>query len=190
MGEKSILYPRDMTERLYTPNQAFYVRDALEQDALEITDLLHELAEYCGHSPESFGITSAMIAEDILRAGTEQYATAVETATDTVVGVAHFGPTPRSWGGGRGLYLEDLIVRESHRDGRGIGSLLLASVALRAIQYAPTPEQAFIRLDTGLHDNDETLGYYRRQGFDDHNINLRLFNPALGQLVERYVPQG
>ncbi len=176
-----------MTERLYTPSGEFYTRDADVADVDHITDLLRELAAYCGQEPDSFGMTPDMIAQDITSESSERYVVGLEAENDTVVGAAHFGVTPRSWRGGRGVYLEDLVVQESHRHGRGVGSLLLASVALRAIEYAPTPEQAFIRLDTGLHDNDETLNYYLRQGFDDHNINLRLFDPALGQLVERYV---
>lgn len=176
-----------MTERIH-------VRNAETRDAKEIVGMQRQLAKYCGYNLQLFGITPEKVAKTIAEPSWERYF--VAEAESELAGMTYCSRSPMSWNGRRGVYIEDLFVKETHRHGRGVGTLLLARAGLLALEYAGEhtgnlshPVEAFLRLDTGSHHNDATLGYYERQGFENHNVNLRLSGESLDQLVTRYLPQ-
>jgi GNAT superfamily N-acetyltransferase len=73
------------------------------------------------------------------------------------LGLAMFYPTFSSWSGQRGLFLEDLYVREAAR-GIGGGRLLLAELA------RITRSRGASRIDLVVRGDDSACAFYARLG--------------------------
>jgi len=154
------------------------IRPATLHDASLLRAMIRELAEF-EHELDSVTIRE----EDLARDG--------------------FGPNPRfraliaEWNGqpagyglsfpyfstwtGRGLYLEDLFVRESFR-GRGIGTGLLAAVARIAVE-----EQCQGVYWEVLAWNEKAIEMYKALGaeFPDQWRRVLLMGEALQRLAEK-----
>jgi len=125
-------------------------------DVQLLLELFGELAEYEGLLHEmratAEGLTEALFGE---RPAAQ--ALIAERGSEAA-GYALFFPTFSSFLTTRGVWLEDLFVRPSHRRA-GVGSALLSAVA------AHVREQGGERLEWAALDwNELALGFYRRVG--------------------------
>lgn len=167
--------------------ERFITQPAKLDDSPQIVDMLRQLADYCESDMAEFGVTEDMVTKTISEDGNENYVVARSRDSERdLLGMVHYGQTPTSWNGNSGIYVEDLFVTSENRGIRGVGKALLASAAQSALLLANNdPSKAFLRLDTGRHNNDPTLGFYNHLGFTDHNVNLRLSGVAFQQLLSR-----
>ena len=88
---------------------------------------------------------------------TGAYECLVAERRGTALGLAMFYPTFSSWSGQRGLFLEDLYVREAAR-GLSVGRLLLAELARIAGARGAT------RIDLVVQGDNRARGFYTRLG--------------------------
>ena len=104
------------------------IRDASRLDVADVYKLIHSLAVVCGEGHEMMvgldGITAAF--------DRNAFDALVATSNGTVVGMAIIQESFRTFTGSA-LYLQDLIVADSHR-GLGLGTLLFQSVASSAVR--------------------------------------------------------
>ncbi len=105
----------------------FFVRAATASDAPAIVRLLYELAEY-EKLLHRFHLTEAVAARDMTGAACH---TELAFAGGEAVAIASWGWIYKSFAARRGIFLEDLYVRPSHR-GRGIGKAMLLGLARQA----------------------------------------------------------
>ena len=100
------------------------IRPATAADAILITTLIRELAEY-EHLSHEVGITE----EDVLRDGfgsRPRFRAIIAEWDGQVAGYALFFEVYSSFQGRAGLLLEDLFVRSQYRS-KGVGKALLAA---------------------------------------------------------------
>lgn len=165
-------------------NNEFYVRPARLEDSLEIVTMHRDLAEYCHFDTEQFGITEESVRKIIEARESSCYFVAKASNTKVYpcepVGMVLCHKIPLGWLGTSGVYVEDLYVREEYRRGHGIGRILLAQACRLAVEFAgATPERAFLRLDTDIEHNDDTLAFYDRFGMSKDQVNRRLVGKAV-----------
>ena len=112
------------------------------------------IAEHSAHE----GAMALGRAEDYARGLAEgAYECLVAEQRGTALGLAMFYPTFSSWSGQRGLFLEDLYVREAAR-GLSVGRLLLAELARIAGARGAT------RIDLVVQGDNRARGFYTRLG--------------------------
>lgn len=104
------------------------IRTAKPSEAPAILALLRELADY-EKAPE-FSLNEEAVLRDMFGAACH---CELAFRGDDCVGIAAWFWIYKSFRGRRGLYVEDLYVRPSHR-GRGAGKALLAHLAAKARQ--------------------------------------------------------
>ena len=105
---------------------AFTVRPAQRSDVSSILKMIRELAEF-EHLTHLCTATTAQLEQELF--GPEATAEALIAESDgTSVGYAIYFHNLSTFLGRKGLYLEDLYVRPSHRH-RGCGRALLIAVA-------------------------------------------------------------
>jgi GNAT superfamily N-acetyltransferase len=106
------------------------IRSAVAGDEELVLALLHELAVY-EKITHKFHLTPALIARDFL--GPQPLCHCdLAYAGDQPVGVMTWYRVYASFAATRGIFLEDVFVREAHR-GKGYGKALLARLASRAV---------------------------------------------------------
>ncbi len=109
----------------------------------------------------------------------------LDEGSRALAGMMYFSRSPMSWNGNRGVYIEDLYVKERFRRGHGVGTKLLGAACLQAVALAKgDTDRAFVRLDTAANNNDDTLRYYEGRGFNGYNTNLRLGGVALEEMIK------
>ena len=158
---------------------SFTIRMATPDDALAMTGLIIELAEYerLSHeahpdanllqkhlSPESNPRCEALVAQDV--------------DTDEVIGMALFFHNYSTFHTAWGIFLEDLFVKPAYR-GKGIGFALLQRLAAIAIA------RDCKRLDWNVLDwNELAIGFYKQLGAKHLSDwqTMRLTGPALTKL--------
>lgn len=155
-----------------------HIRPATVEDAALLRSMIRELAEY-----ERQLDMVTIREEDLVRDGfgeTPRFRALIAEWDGDPAGYAVFFGCYSTWAG-RGLYLEDLFVREEFRS-RGIGKALLASVARTAVE-----ENSY-----GLHWevldwNEKAIGLYRQLGatFLDQWKRVLLTDEPLRQLAEK-----
>ena len=112
------------------------------------------IAEHTAHE----GATALGRPEDYAQGLAEgAYECVVAERRGTALGLAMFYPTFSSWSGQRGLFLEDLYVREAAR-GLSVGRLLLAELARIAGARGAT------RIDLVVQGDNRARGFYTRLG--------------------------
>ena len=112
------------------------------------------IAEHTAHE----GATALGRPEDYARGLAEgAYECLVAQRRGATLGLAMFYPTFSSWSGQRGLFLEDLYVREAAR-GLSVGRLLLAELARIAGARGAT------RIDLVVQGDNRARGFYTRLG--------------------------
>lgn len=137
------------------------IRDATIADAALLRTMIRELAEF---ERELEMVT--ILEEDLARDGfgeNPRFCALIAEWDGKPAGYALFFPTFSTWVG-RGLFLEDLFVRELFR-GKGIGRALLTRVA----QIAVDEKCVGMRWEV-LHWNEPAIELYKAMGakFQDH----------------------
>jgi GNAT superfamily N-acetyltransferase len=105
----------------------FIIRPASAADAPAVVALLHELAEY-EKLLHRFHLTEAAVVRDMLGAACQ---TDLAFSGGEAVAVATWGWIYKSFAARRGIFLEDLYVKPSHR-GQGIGKAMLLALTGKA----------------------------------------------------------
>lgn len=127
------------------------VRLALPCDGALIAALI---AEHSSHE----GATARGRPEDFAQGLAEQaFDCLIAEQAGKALGLAMFYPTFSSWSGRRGLFLEDLYVRETAR-GLSVGRLLLVELAGIA------RSRGALRLDLVVQDANRAREFYARVG--------------------------
>jgi GNAT superfamily N-acetyltransferase len=155
-----------------------HIRPAARQDATLLLTMIRELAEF-EHELESVTIR----AEDLARDGFSEnpsFRALIAEWDDQPAGYALFFGYFSTWAG-RGLFLEDLFVRENLR-GRGIGEALLAAVARIAVD-----ERCYGIHWEVLQWNKKAIDLYQALGADfrDQWRPVMLTGDALRRLAEK-----
>jgi GNAT superfamily N-acetyltransferase len=155
-----------------------HIRAATIEDAALLRAMIRELADF-EHELDSVTIR----AEDLARDGfgtSPRFRALIAEWGGQPAGYALFFPYFSTWIG-RGLYLEDLFVRESFR-ARGIGTALLAAVARIAVE----------KQCLGVHWevlgwNEKAIKMYKAMGagFPDQWRRVLLMGEALQRLAEK-----
>lgn len=154
------------------------MRAAQMGDETLILTLLRELAEYEKLIP-IFAMTEASIARDFLGPDRASHCDLAFDGT-APVGIATWYWTFSSFRSLRGIYLEDLYVRESAR-GRGHGKALLAHLAKTALENGGAYVQwAVLDWNTPSIEFYETLGAKPVKGW----LSYQLTGAPLSQLAE------
>jgi len=141
-------------------------------DMMAVHGLICELAAF-ERRPGAVCITPEVLQQDLFGSH-PAFGLLVARVNDAVVGIALYYPVYSTWEG-RSLYLEDLIVVDSHR-GQGIGSALFRAVAHEAAS------SGMARLQWQALDwNEGALRFYQRAGatVDAEWVNCRLSGEAL-----------
>jgi GNAT superfamily N-acetyltransferase len=154
------------------------IRPATLSDAALLRSMIRELAEF-EHKLEFVTIRE----EDLARDGfgeNPRFRALIAEWDGQAAGYAFFFGSYSTWAG-RGLFLEDLFVREAFR-GRGIGKALLAAVARIAVD-----EHCY-----GIHWevlgwNERAIALYTKLGatFRDQWRAVLLTDEALQRLAEK-----
>jgi GNAT superfamily N-acetyltransferase len=153
------------------------IRPATVRDAPLLADMIRELAEF-EREPDSVSIRAEDLARDGFGSNPRFRALVAEWSGDPA-GYAVFFGYYSTWVG-RGLFLEDLFVREAFRN-RGIGKALLAAVARIAVEEGCYGIQWEV-----LDWNDPAIEFYKALGatFRDGWRPVLLSGPQLKLLAE------
>jgi diamine N-acetyltransferase len=155
-----------------------HIRRARAGEAGLILSFIRELAEYekLSHEVEA---TEPMIADALFGEHPELYC-AIAEWNGEAVGFAVWFANFSTFSGRRGIYLEDLYVRPSHR-GRGLGKALLAYLARECVA------NGWSRLQWSVLDwNAPSIAFYKSLGavmMDEWTL-CRVGGPALTRLAE------
>ena len=154
------------------------IRPAIIGDAESLFTMIRELAEF-EHELQWVTIRE----EDLVRDGfgsDPRFQALIAEWDGQVAGYALFFGYYSTWAG-RGLFLEDLFVREIFR-GRGIGTALLASVARNAIE-----QRCYGIHWEVLHWNEKAIALYSGMGaeFRDGWRPVMLTGEAMERLAEK-----
>ena len=153
------------------------IRRAVAGDEDLIMALLVELAEY-ERLTHLFALTKEVVARDFVGSGKAVHCE-LAYADGVPVGIAVWYWTYTTFAAGRGLYLEDLYVRERVR-GRGYGKALLTHLAREAATHGA------IRVEWSvLNWNKPSIAFYESIGaqpVDEWTI-YRLTGAALRELA-------
>ncbi len=165
------------------PGAPLLIRAARPQDVSLLLEMFAELASY-EHLEHELRATEEQLGETMF--GERPAAQALIAELDSgPVGYALFFPTFSSFLAARGVWLEDLFVRPSHR-GAGVGRALLSAVA------AHVCEQGGERLEWAALDwNELALGFYRSLGartmgeWITHRLQGEALSSLAGESVDR-----
>jgi GNAT superfamily N-acetyltransferase len=132
------------------------IREAQPADVPALLDLIKELATY-EREPDAVETDEPQLREVLFGAAALVHALVAEQ-DGAVVGCAIWFVNYSTWTGRHGIYLEDLIVSESYRQG-GYGRQLVAELARICVA------RGYGRLEWAvLNWNEPALGFYRRIG--------------------------
>jgi len=154
------------------------IRPATVQDAALLAAMIRELAEF-ERELDAVTIRAEDLAQDGFGENPRFRSLIAEWGTEPA-GYAVFFGYYSTWAG-RGIFLEDLFVREAFR-GRGIGQSLLAKVARVAIDEGCYGVQWEV-----LDWNEPAIELYKNLGveFRDQWRPVLLTGPSLRQLAEK-----
>lgn len=156
----------------------FRIRPATVHDAALLRTMIRELAEF-----ERLLDYVTIREEDLARDGlgpNPRFRALIAECDGQAAGYAFFFRYYSTWAG-RGLFLEDLFVREAFR-GRGIGKALLAAVARIAVE-----EKCYGIHWEVLNWNEKAIELYKALGaeFLDQWRPVLLYAEALRRLAEK-----
>ncbi|MEM7656201.1 MAG: GNAT family N-acetyltransferase [Bacteroidota bacterium] len=132
------------------------IRFATTEDMPAIHDLVQELALF-EKAPEQVETTAEIYAADFSANQPAFHCLVAEHETDGIVGIALFYFGYSTWKG-RLLYLDDLVIRESHRR-QGIGSQLMEAL----LAHAKEKQVRQMRWQV-LDWNDPAIQMYQKMG--------------------------
>lgn len=157
------------------------IRQGVEADLPRVLELVRELAAYEKCSAEVTNTLEGMRADGF--GPRAVFGFFVADDGPRIIGMALYYTKYSTWKG-RCLFMEDLIVTESHR-GRGVGQRLLSRVARLA---RDTGDQ---RLEWQvLNWNEPAIAFYKKLGaaFDNRWVNVNL-TPEQLERYERTNPR-
>ncbi|MEM7372498.1 MAG: GNAT family N-acetyltransferase [Bacteroidota bacterium] len=154
-----------------------HIRKATEQDVVAIHDLVRELAIY-EKAEHEVATSPEIYARDGFGATPYFECFVAEHAEDGIVGISLFYFGYSTWKG-KLLYLDDLVIRESHRR-MGIGTMLMKNLAKYAIE-----QQATMMKWQVLDWNEPAIEMYRQLGavFDSEWVDCKMFHQQLNDWV-------
>jgi GNAT superfamily N-acetyltransferase len=154
------------------------IRPATKNDAALLLAMIRELAEF-ERMPDMVSNQEADLVRDGFGENPRFHALIAEWSGQAA-GYAIFFDYYSTWAG-RGLFLEDLFVREAFR-GRGIGTALLAAVARVAVK-----EQCYGIHWSVLDWNEKAIELYKAMGaeFRDQWRPVMISGEALLRLAEK-----
>ncbi|MDX6751800.1 GNAT family N-acetyltransferase [Geminicoccaceae bacterium 1502E] len=131
------------------------IRLAAPEDAALVLDMVREHALFEG---EPKAVRASL--EDYRRASAgpqPAFECLIAEVGGRTAGIALFFHNFSSWTGRRGVFLDDLFVREWAR-GRGVGEALVRQLARLAL------ERGCLRLELSVMDGNPADGFYKRLG--------------------------
>ncbi|SDK29048.1 L-amino acid N-acyltransferase YncA [Catalinimonas alkaloidigena] len=152
------------------------IRQGEEKDIDAVYQLVEELAIYHKHDPNYIINSPEQMREDAF--GENRYFRFfVAEENGHIVGATIYYYIYSTWKG-KSLYLEDLIITESHR-GRGIGKLFMQALAHQAVKNGASKMKWQV-----AEDNASAIRFYERVAadFDPEWINCELNREQLESL--------
>jgi len=153
---------------------SYIIRKGKKEDAPQVFQLIEELAAF-ERAPHEVENTSAQFADDVFgHQPIADFLVAVSDHDQQIVGASIYFTSYSTWKG-RCLYLEDLIVTESHR-GNGLGQKLLEETA-RIANEQGAKRMAWQVLDW----NEPAIAFYKKMGAElaPEWVNCKLEGEAL-----------
>ena len=156
---------------------SFKVETARPEDIHEVIALLHKFAEYenlqdyCEITPEKLS--------DVVFGEGRFVRCLVARDSDAVIGYAIYYPNFATFRGQRGIYLEDLFVKDDRR-GSGVGDAILRALAREA------KDMGCERIDFQVLEwNQPAIGFYFKLGAlrDDEERHFKFVDEAFQRLA-------
>ncbi len=154
------------------------IRRAMPEDAADITDMIHALAEF-EHAADQCTVTEKQISTALFGDAPTVYGHVAELDGE-IAAMGLWFLNFSTWDGVAGIYLEDLFVRPRFRR-RGLARALLAALAGVCVDHGYT------RLSWAVLDwNRDAIALYDGVGAEPQRewITYRLSGPGLGALAE------
>lgn len=162
-------------------SESIYVRCGRESDINSVFKLIEEQAIHHQVDIEAISNTPEQMRKDAF--GSRKYLDFfVAEEAGQIIGAAVFYFTYSTWKG-KSLYLEDLIITQSHR-GRGVGQLFMQALAEEAVEKGAQKMKWQV-----AEDNHGAIRFYERSDADlDPNwINCELSHEQLADMAEETV---
>jgi GNAT superfamily N-acetyltransferase len=153
------------------------IRRAIPEDAADITDMIHALAEF-EHAADQCTVTEKQISTALFGDPPTVYGHVAELDGE-IAAMGLWFLNFSTWDGVAGIYLEDLFVRPRFRR-RGLARALLAALASVCVDHGYT------RLSWAVLDwNRDAIALYEGVGAEPQRewITYRLSGPGLGELA-------
>jgi GNAT superfamily N-acetyltransferase len=154
------------------------IRRVRPQDAADITDMIHGLAEF-EHAPEQCTVTENQVLAAFFADAPTVFGHVAEVDGE-IAAMALWFLSFSTWDGVAGIYLEDLFVRPGFRR-RGLARALLAALAAECV------ENGYTRLSWAvLNWNSDAIALYDGVGAEPQRewTTYRLSGPSLAGLAE------
>jgi GNAT superfamily N-acetyltransferase len=155
----------------------FKVEKARPEDVPAVIALLYEFAEY--ESLRDYCEITLEILSDVVFGENRFVRCLVARDPNAIIGYAIYYPNFATFRGQRGLYLEDLYVKEDRR-GTGVGDALLRAVAREA------KDMGCERIDFQVLEwNQPAIGFYFMLGAlrDDEERHFKFVDEAFQRLA-------
>ena len=155
------------------------LRPAIEIDLPEVYSLIQELATY-EKAPEEVTITI----EDLRKDGFGEhplFEIIIAELENEIVGMAFYFISYSTWKG-KCIYLEDIIVRHSHR-GKGYGKLLFEAVILKSKTFGAKRLSWQV-----LNWNEPAIHFYKKYNasINDEWLNGRLIEEQINNIEDNF----
>jgi GNAT superfamily N-acetyltransferase len=153
------------------------IRRARPEDAADIADMIHALAEF-EHAAEQCTVTEKQISTALFGNAPIAYGHVAEIDGE-IAAMALWFVNFSTWDGVGGIYLEDLFVRPGFRR-RGLARALLATLAAECV------DNGYTRLSWAvLNWNADAIALYDEVGGQPQRewTTYRLSGPPLGELA-------
>jgi GNAT superfamily N-acetyltransferase len=155
------------------------IRRAVPEDAADITDMIHALAEF-ERAAEQCTVTETQISTALFGNSPTVHAH-VADVDGAIAAMALWYVSFSTWDGVAGIFLEDLFVRTGFRR-RGLARALLAALASDCV------ENGYTRLSWAvLNWNVDAIALYDGVGAEPQRewTTYRLSGPSLAELARR-----
>lgn len=158
-------------------SEKIVIRKGKEEDIPSVFNLVEELAVHHKHDPDYIDNTAVQMQMDAF--GNEPYFHFIVAEEEgEIVGASIYYFTYSTWKG-KSVYLEDLIITNSHR-GKGLGKLLMQALAEEAIAHGARKLKWQV-----AEDNYSAIGFYENiaADLDPEWINCELSHTQLEAMI-------